>query len=338
MARAAKCARSRNIASTVIAPLAASQHLIQSVIADHLCAAELQEDLLWLIHRMGEQRMNAALTLLPLTVCRAQGGDPARAAPVLATWQLTQLAAKCFDDLEDRQAHPAGWSAARSLNAATALLFVAHLALDRLLEEGVSAETVQRIRVQLDQARLAACAGQHADLAACAGDDSITPAQWLQIAARKSGALLGWAAEAGASVAGADEATCAAWRLYGENLGVLLQVADDYHDLWATPMPHDLLAGTLNLSACYGLTVAQGSEFTALQARLHSAAQGDATAALDALTQLRTLGAQAFTLAAARLQQQHALAALQPLPLGAAQRRHLEALLTMTFPALAHLP
>lgn len=166
----------------------------------------------------------------------------------------------------------------------------------------------------------------------------MTPEHWLQVAERKSGALLGWAAEAGASVAGADEATCAAWHLYGKSLGVLLQVADDYNDLWVAPMPYDLLTGALNLSVCYGLVVTQGSERAALQAHLQSAAQGDATAAQDARTQLKELGAQAFTLAVARLQQQHALAALQPLSLAAAQHRDLEALLTMTFPALAQLP
>ena len=320
------------------APLEAARHLIQAVIADHLGATQLQNDLLWLIRGVTGQEGNMALTRLPVTVCQAQDGDPRKAVPVLATWLLTRLAAKSLDDLEDQQAHPAGWPAARSLNVATALLFVAHLTLDRLLEDGLCAETVQSMRAQLDQARLAACAGQHADLAACLGEEAITPDRWLQIAERKSGALLGWAAEAGAGVAGADEATCAAYRRYGRSLGVLLQVADDYTDLWAVAAPHDLLTGELNLSVCYSLTVAQGPAHASLQALLRAASQGDAAAAQSARSQLKALGAQAFTLAVARLHQRQALAALQPLSLAAAHRRDLEALLVMTFPALAHLP
>ena len=321
-----------------IVPLEAASHLVHTVIADHLCATELQADLLWLIRGMAESRVDATLTRLPLTVCQTQGGDSSKVVPVLATWLLTQLAAKSLDDLEDQQAHPAGWSAPRSLNVATALLFVAHLALDRLLEDGVGAETVQRIRIRLDQARLAACAGQHEDLAISTDDGAITPDRWLQIAERKSGALLGWAAEAGASVAGADEATCTAFHSYGCCLGVLLQVADDYRDLWAAAAPHDLLTGELNLSVCYALIVTQGSERASLQACLRAAAQGDQTAAQNARNQLKVLGAQAFSLAVARLQQQQAMAALQLLPLAAAHRRDLAALLVMTFPALAHLP
>jgi geranylgeranyl diphosphate synthase type I len=272
------------------------------------------------------------ISTLPRLACEASGGDPFLATPVAAAWQVVRMAAKLFDDVEDGQMNG---DAAGSINLATSLLFMASLALGELPARGVSLECVHALNQALNRAMLWACTGQHADLAAArTGPAGVDPDAWLETARAKSGELLAWAAWAGALVAGADRRTLTCYREYGCHLGVLLQVADDFHDVWYPNGGSDLAAGRPTLPVCYALSVVRGAERTRLVALLDRAARGDEVGEAQAREWLTDLGAQAYLLVVARAQYRQALAALQRAGPGLPAGRQLIALLDGVLPAL----
>jgi geranylgeranyl pyrophosphate synthase len=74
--------------------------------------------------------------------------------------------------------------------------------------------------------------GQVLDLAA--GGRHLPPEALLEINALKTGALIAASVELGAVAAGRDEAACAPFRAYGEDVGEAFQIADDVLDVTAT--------------------------------------------------------------------------------------------------------
>ena len=269
-----------------------------------------------------------SVALLPSLTCRAAGGAPQQAMPVLAAWQALHIAAKLFDDVEDGDAV----DPATDVNIASALLVVVPLLLETL--EGVSQPDIQRLVRGAHRAVLLAAAGQHADLLAsrAAGD----PEHWLSIARAKSGALLAWAAWAGALVAGASSSTLDHYYAYGEHLGVLLQIADDFAGIWQPERVSDLAAKRLSLPVCYALSVVPPEQRAALRALLARSVGQAAAEQAEVRQQLIELGAQAYMLVTARIYQQHASAALRQIGLSHDAMQPLIGLVAQLFPELDH--
>jgi geranylgeranyl diphosphate synthase type I len=248
---------------------------------------------------------------------------------------LVRLAAKLLDDVEDGESEGAP---AEAINLATGLLFVAPLVLRGLLEQGISGDCVLCLEEALLRAELYACAGQHIDLATGQSDiDDVGPDTWLEIAQGKSGSLLGWAAWAGALVAGADEGVLSGYHAYGCHLGVLLQVADDFKGVWSPGGVCDLVAGRPNLPVCYALHVAGEKERIQLETLLAQAVRGDRQAKAQAQQLLIDLGAQGYTLVVARVQHQLAVTALQRAGCIKPADENLVAVLDRAMPALEFL-
>jgi len=277
-----------------------------------------------------------AITLLPSLTCEAHRGDPDQAVPACAAWFLLRLAAKLLDDVEDGDLD-AGQPL--HVNTSTGLLELAHLCLDALTERGVPRTRVTRIGAGLSRAVLRAAGGQHRDLVASRDAVDLDPDGWLAIAAAKSGALFAWAASAGATIAGARGSRLEGYRRYGECLGVLLQIADDYNDVWAPEADatkrHDLPPSDApNLAIAYACLVADESTRQHLGCDLRAARDGDAEALTAARDALIDLGAQAFVLAAGRTQRRVATEALGAAGAQPAIARRLVALLDGVMPAM----
>jgi geranylgeranyl pyrophosphate synthase len=270
---------------------------------------------------------NADLEALPILVCIACGGNPRQAVPVCAAWRLLRLGAKLLDDVEDgdvREGLP------EIVNFAVGLVFAGQLVLDKLLVEGVSPAHVQHLAQELSRAGLIACGGQHADLGAAGLD----PDRWLEIAAAKSGAPMGWAAWAGALVAGAEENVLAGYRDYGSSLGVLLQISDDYSGVWYPDHVGDLVSNRPTLPVAYALSVASASERNQLQVLLDGAQRGDLEADRQARKLLIDVGAQAFMLVVGQVWHDRAAQALQQVGGDHPAKHQLLAALRQVFPAL----
>ncbi len=226
-----------------------------------------------------------SLDTLPQLTCLANRGTLAHAIPVSATWAIVRLAAKLFDDLEDGDIPPTPLH----LNTASGTMALLPLLLQPLFEQGVSETKFHAIAESLFTAILEAGAGQHQDLElSTATTISLTPTDWLAIAYAKSGALLRWAAWAGAYLS--DTPTHAeAYGKYGELLGVLLQITDDYYDTWGHGN-QDLASGSLSLPICYTAYVLRDRE-NDVEALWQRAKRGDGTARASLLKLMDETGA-----------------------------------------------
>ena len=291
---------------------------IETLLAERLGGSPLQAALQHLLDADQARKREAwPFAFLPLFTACLVGGAPEVAVPAAAAWNLLHLAAKLFDDLEDgcpptgSGQTPKGLNPASAINAATALLFLAPLALyaprqgigpaqgqsfDRPVTSvplSASLSDVEELRAphlacELHRTALRMCIGQHRDLTEMSNPGFTTFASlsaslddYWQVAGAKSGSFFAWAARAGAVLGGGTEAQVAACAGYGYNMGVLLQLADDWADLGAGQEAGDLALGKRTLPVLYALSVAPPEQQKRLAALLDEAprspqAQGEA--------------------------------------------------------------
>lgn len=246
---------------------------------------------------------------LPELFCRALGGAPALARPVTEAWQSLYSAIAEIDGFIDGDRQLQGDDAAClearvRLNDATArLLLAAHILLD-LHEMGLDPATVIAIQREFHQLALRICKGQHLDITCITPD--LTRA-W-EIVTTKSGTCYELATWSGARLATSDEARLALCRQIGIHLGLLLQISDDYWDLWGRDGERSDIGAQkcASLPIAYALSVTQGSEQRHLHGLLQAAAT-DAQAEQEARQQILASGAALYLTVKSR---SHAMQAL----------------------------
>ena len=176
--------------------------------------------------------------LLGLIVYRALGGDYRRAIPGAAAVELGHNFSLIHDDIQDadreRRHRATLWAlygVPQAINAGDALFALSRLALYRLTTEeddpdAPDARRVLEIMKIYDQTCLALCEGQFLDISFEARMD-VTVEEYLEMIGLKTAALMGAGVEAAAALAVQDEATVAAFRRFGDRLGLAFQMADD---------------------------------------------------------------------------------------------------------------
>lgn len=212
---------------------------------------------------------------LPELFCRALGGSPDLAHPVTEAWQTLYSAIAELDGFIDGDRELQGDDAAClearvRLNDATGrLLLASHTLLD-LHEMGLDTATIVAIQRQFHQLALRICKGQHLDIT-CATPDL---AQAWEIVATKSGTCYELATWSGARLATADADRLELCRQIGVHMGLLLQISDDYWDLWGRDGARSDIRALkfASLPIAYALTVLPGSARDRLQGLLRAAA------------------------------------------------------------------
>lgn len=312
-----------------------SSEYIASIIQETIPDSNFRNQIQSTANRYLEQMQDdLSFGFLPTVIYSAISGDTEKAIPITAAWQLIQVAAKLFDDVEDGETTE---RIADATNLATGFLFTAHAALDRLVDYGVSLDQSHRMKVGLNQACLCACAGQDADLQIRHILEPIDPDCWLEIARRKSGELFAWASQAGGIVAGVSETVQENLWECGLRLGTLVQIADDFNGIWGPAGEIDLFNGQWTLPIIYAFYVANPLEKKVFDGLIKSAAQGDRHAAHNAREQISSLGAQKYVLAVAYIQRSEAIEILDHIPLSPPARQRLVVILDRVFPVLAQV-
>jgi geranylgeranyl diphosphate synthase type I len=174
---------------------------------------------------------------LVLLAARAAGGDPAAATPAAVAVELVHNFSLLHDDVIDgdltRRHRPTVWSvfgAGAAILAGSALLA---LAFDVLAASGHPA-SASATRM-LGAATLDLLEGQHSDLAFEDRTD-VDLLECIEMAAAKSGALIGCACAIGGAFGRTTAAQVTLLRDFGERVGLAFQLADDLLGIWGDPV------------------------------------------------------------------------------------------------------
>jgi geranylgeranyl diphosphate synthase type I len=176
--------------------------------------------------------------LLCLLSCQALGGVPSQALPAACAIELIHNFSLVHDDIQDASQTRRGrravwdiWGLDQGINAGDGLFALAHLALHRLSDRGVSPSRQLAASLALNRACLALCEGQYFDMAF---EEllNIDLDQYLWMIRRKTAALLAASTEIGASLATDDDRAIKQFYQFGEQLGLAFQIQDDLLGAW----------------------------------------------------------------------------------------------------------
>jgi farnesyl diphosphate synthase len=189
----------------------------------------------------GGKRLRAFLVLEVASVFGADGVGAERVAAAvecLHAYSLVHDGLPCMDDDDLRRGKPTVhrvWDEATVVLAGDALQT---LAFELLADPATHAQAGVRAELVLALARASGhggmVGGQALDLAAEAADAPLTATEVKRLQALKTGALIRFAAEAGAILGQASEADRGSIRAYAEALGEAFQIADDLLDVTGT--------------------------------------------------------------------------------------------------------
>ncbi len=176
--------------------------------------------------------------LLCLLSCEALGGSSHRAVPAACAIELIHNFSLVHDDIQDGSQIRRGrravwdiWGMDQGINVGDGLFAIAHLALHRMSDRGVSASRQLAASHALEKACLALCEGQFFDIAFEAHLD-VDQDQYLWMIRRKTGALIAAATEVGAILATNDARIIELCHQFGEHLGLAFQIQDDILGIW----------------------------------------------------------------------------------------------------------
>lgn len=180
----------------------------------------------------GGKRLRGFLVLEGAALHGIDGAMPAAAAvEAMHAYSLVHDDLPCMDDDALRRGQPTvhvKWDEATAVLAGDALQT---LAFELLCDAGLGSGDV-RVALVAGLAKASGAEGmvlgQALDIAAETAVQPLTLAQITALQAGKTGALITWAAMAGAVMAGADTGPL---RAYGDALGLAFQIADDVLDV-----------------------------------------------------------------------------------------------------------
>ena len=274
----------------------------------------------WRDEHLQPANVNAGKQIRPvicLLACQAAGGNWQQAVPAAAAIELLHNFSLIHDDIEDASPTRRGrqtlwtiWGAEQAINAGDAMFALAHLALNRLVDRGVAAETAVHAFRRFDETCVHLTQGQHADMDFEARDN-VTVADYLAMITGKTAVLLSLSTELGALIAGTDTQTVQHYAQFGLNLGLAFQVIDDILGIWGDESvigksaSTDILTKKKTLPVLYGL----GQNETLRQ--LYQQETSDETFVQQAIQNLNAAGARAFATERATFYSQTALQHLE---------------------------
>lgn len=286
----------------------------------------------------GEKPSGKALRpTLCLLGCEAVGGDRHRALPAAAALELVHNFSLIHDDIQDedieRHHRPTvwyRWGKPQAINAGTAMLVLANLALNRLGDYAVPAQKQLLVTRLLEESCLEMIEGQYLDISYEKRLD-ITTSAYLEMIDKKTASLIACSFQIGALLGTEEEGAIASFRRSGRQLGSAFQIRDDILGIWGEerltgkPYAADIRRKKKSLPVVYSLMQAQGKDKEMLL-DLYSQDRVGEEGVSQVLEILDRLGAKEFSQEAARQFQRQALSELESLPLHPHRRRDFEEL------------
>ena len=238
------------------------------------------------------------MALLAGMCCQAAGGKAEWADRVAAAWILFYTAADIMDSVQD-QDEPDSWWAdigpAAALSAATGLFFSASSVLYQISEDEFTRKQAPVVIHDFINCLMNMSSGQFTDLRI--QEPSLE--QYWETASRKSGAFFSLACRSGALLATVDKETLDHYNLFGEHLGLLIQILDDLEDiqfLSQPTSPNRLDKLTRSLPIVYATEMYPPNKSEELKTHLRRALD-DHQSAIKAVQLIEDSGAVIFILA-----------------------------------------
>lgn len=260
--------------------------------------------------------------LLCLLVTQAAGGNWSSAVPGAAAVELLHNFTLIHDDIQDESPTRRGretlwtiWGAAQAINSGDAMFALAHVAMGRLLEHGVPAETVVQCMRRLDETCVVLTIGQHADMA-FEDQQTVSVDEYLGMINGKTAALLSYSAELGARVAGCQAEIVDHYAAFGRDLGLAFQVRDDILGIWGDESVIGKSAATDIATRKKSLPVLYGLSRSIELRNLYGMDTSDESFVGRVIQILNEVGAREY---AESYEEQHARSALQHLVAGSSQ-------------------
>ena len=212
----------------------------------------------------GGKRVRPILCLL---ACEAVSGEYKKALPVAASLELIHAFTLAHDDIMDKDTMRRGketmyakWGEPLAINAGDGIFAKAYasiLNLETPLQ--VAANAVKAISDSV----IEVCEGQAMDLS-FEKRDSISKEDYLDMANRKTAALIAASTKAGAIIGNGSEKEISALGVYGRKVGLAFQIWDDYIDFASEktgkPLGSDIRRGKKTLIVCHSLEFATSDQ------------------------------------------------------------------------------
>ncbi|NQU97228.1 MAG: polyprenyl synthetase family protein, partial [Chloroflexi bacterium] len=186
----------------------------------------------------GGKRLRPTLCLL---ACEAVGGDRTRALPAAVALEFVHNFSLIHDDVEDGDRYRrhrltvwAVWDEPTAIAAGNLLLTMGNLAMRRLVDRGVSPHVAAEAARVFTESYLRMMEGQYLDIEFEDRLD-ITVDDYLDMIARKTGALIEVSLFLGALAGSSDQADRSladGLRAVGRELGAVFQIRDDILGVW----------------------------------------------------------------------------------------------------------
>jgi hypothetical protein len=304
-----------------------TQLFLGKVIDEFLICPEINSTVAGdLFHSLQNESRNTLFDTFPSLFFIANERNAQSIFPIIAAWQVTRIAAKKLDDIEDGDLTV---EIPSNLNLSTIYLQLSEILLDQVQKYGVSLKRAYRIQSRFSEACLLSCIGQQKDLKNQKTNTFCTADQWIEIAGEKSGALFAWACWAGAIAGGFNEKNAVPCWNFGLNLGILVQIADDYRDVWSKKKSSGPLSIT-SLPVCYAYQ--QGDEYVRQELIV---TQNNGSDISDSLKKtIVSLGAQKYVVSLALKYYHEGKKNLKAILLPEEQYRYAQHVLDNIFPAL----
>ena len=274
---------------------------------------------------------------LCLWACQALNGDWRTALPAAAALELVHNFSLVHDDIQDgdreRRHRPTVWSLwgqPQAINAGDSLLILGQLVMLRLEEQGAAPTKVMETCRVLDKACLTMIEGQCLDIG-FEDQQEVSVEAYLDMIARKTGALLGAALHLGALVATDDKLQVGRFARCGHLLGLAFQIRDDILGVWGTadvtgkPVAADIRRRKKSLPVVYAMAMAQAEEREQLLRVYSQGTPGDEEVSV-VLQLLDSHRAYEYCQQMAQERVEQALAELAPADIEPEARRELEAM------------
>ncbi len=269
--------------------------------------------------------------ILCFLCCQATEGDLSQVIPAAVSLELIHNFSLIHDDIQDnspkrRQRSTVWklWGKEHAINAGDAMFALSYLELLKLHDCNISDQKIVRSIRLLTEACLNICEGQYLDML-YEGNNTISTANYLTMIMKKTADLIATCTALGASFGTEEEEVINYFYMFGRDLGMAYQIADDILGIWSTeaktgkPEKIDILNKKKTFPVVYSLNSSTGQDKKELE-HYYSQKNTEVHNMVRIVEILDRLGAQSYSQKIAQQYYEKALSKLETINIAQSKR------------------